>query len=417
MMKKTMFRVAGLMSLFAAVTLTACNEENDPNGQTNASFSVDKTTIEAGAEGGNYTIVVTSDTAWTVASNEMWCTVAAAKDTVTVTVAENTALEPRTATITISAGALSKAITVMQAAGGKDDNANGLVAGQIEYRANAVNVGPFVIEAKTKRLYIDWGDGTKIEYPIPSSDSIKVEHTYTITTAKTIRIETEGLSSFYMYSEDDGREAIIKDNRLATLVSISDLDKYVSDIDKYYGFEEIYFGKCSDLQWLYLNMMFCVRTVDVSKLSNLQYLVLDDVNILETVDISQNTNLRYFGTDDVFISSLDVTHNVLLEGLWVEFLGTSLDVSKNTKLKQLACGGGELTSLDVSKNTELVYIKCRSNNISAEALNALFGSLPTRTASDNAEIVIGYNPGTDNCDRSIATGKGWTVGNDSSGKY
>jgi uncharacterized protein (DUF2147 family) len=43
-MKKTMFRVAALMSLLAAVAFTACSEENDPNGQADASLSENDST-------------------------------------------------------------------------------------------------------------------------------------------------------------------------------------------------------------------------------------------------------------------------------------------------------------------------------------------------------------------------------------
>ena len=40
---------------------------------------------------------------------------------------------------------------------------------------------------------------------------------------------------------------------------------------------------------------------------------------------------------------------------------TSLDVSKNTNLKELFCYGNKLTSLDVSKNTNLEELVCRWN--------------------------------------------------------
>jgi hypothetical protein len=386
----------------AGVTFNACDKTGDgntPQTPTGATLSVNKTTIDATAAAGTYNIVVTSDTTWTVASSETsWCAVAAANDTVTVTVAENTALEPRTATITVSAGALSKAVKVAQAAGSKDDDDTGLAAGQIEYRANAINVGPIVIEAKTKRLYVDWGDGTTMEYTIPSSDSVKVEHTYTITTAKTIRIETEGLSSFYMRNNyvDEQLDNISSNN--------------VADIGKIYGFEEMYFGDCAQLQRIFCKPALCLHTVDVSKLSNLESLIFDDVQALQSIDISKNTNLRFLACYDNYLTSLDVAQNLLIEELSISISGTSFDVSKNTKLKQLDCPYGKLTSLDVSTtNTELVYINLRSNDFSAEALNALFGNLPMRTAADNATIYVGGNPGSGSCDRSIATDKGWSV--------
>ncbi|GHT23369.1 hypothetical protein FACS189464_3280 [Bacteroidia bacterium] len=40
-------------------------------------------------------------------------------------------------------------------------------------------------------------------------------------------------------------------------------------------------------------------------------------------------------------------------------------------------------------------------------LNALFNILPIATSS--AKIEIDGNPGTSTCNKSIATGKGWTV--------
>lgn len=66
---------------------------------------------------------------------------------------------------------------------------------------------------------------------------------------------------------------------------------------------------------------------------------------------------------------------------------TSLDVSKNTALKELRCDNGELTSLDVSKNTALTYLSCRGNkltslNVSNTALEELFCSDNNLTSLD-----------------------------------
>jgi hypothetical protein len=51
--------------------------------------------------------------------------------------------------------------------------------------------------------------------------------------------------------------------------------------------------------------------------------------------------------------------------------------------------------------------------LSIGALNALFGTLHSNTIPfDIKEIFIGNNPGTDGCNRSIATNKGWMVRTD-----
>ena len=54
---------------------------------------------------------------------------------------------------------------------------------------------------------------------------------------------------------------------------------------------------------------------------------------------------------------------------------TELDVSKNPALIGLDCSENRLKNLDLSKNTVLKYLDCSSNDLSADSLNALFGTL------------------------------------------
>jgi hypothetical protein len=54
----------------------------------------------------------------------------------------------------------------------------------------------------------------------------------------------------------------------------------------------------------------------------------------------------------------------------------------------------------------LTMLNCKDNNFTASALNALFESLPD---VDSGDLYIGGNPGASTCNRSIATGKGWSV--------
>ena len=86
---------------------------------------------------------------------------------------------------------------------------------------------------------------------------------------------------------------------------------------------------------------------------------------------------------------------------------TSLDVSANTALKELRCGWNQLKSFDMSNNTVLSLFDCRNNELDATALNAMFETLHNNTK--NKAIDIRGNPGTGDCDRNIATAKGWTV--------
>jgi hypothetical protein len=76
------------------------------------------TTIAAAYTAGMYGIDVTSNVAWTASINTAWCTVGPESGTgsymVAVNVTENPLVEPRTATITFTAGTLTLAVSVTQ---------------------------------------------------------------------------------------------------------------------------------------------------------------------------------------------------------------------------------------------------------------------------------------------------------------
>jgi len=126
---------------------------------------------------------------------------------------------------------------------------------------------------------------------------------------------------------------------------------------------------------------------------NIEHLLCDGLG-LTTLDVSQNAQLI----------TLDCSYNQL----------TSLDVGKNTKLKRLRCTYNQLKKLDLSNNAELYFLECNGNNLSAAALNALFKSL--NDVDDYKHINIENNPGTAECQISIAEEKGW-IRIDSEGNY
>jgi len=69
--------------------------------------------------------------------------------------------------------------------------------------------------------------------------------------------------------------------------------------------------------------------------------------------------------------------------------------------------GNAITSIDVSGATELNRLLCYGNQLSADALNSLFGTLH----NNGGKIGISRNPGSLTCDDSIAENKGWSVEN------
>ena len=129
---------------------------------------------------------------------------------------------------------------------------------------------------------------------------------------------------------------------------------------------------------------------------------------LTILDVSRCTELEKIKCEYSKLKCLDVSKNIALKRLECEQCQlTSLDMSKNAALEVLLCSRNGLTSLAVSeKNTALEYIDCDWNELTSSALNALFGMLPR---VENGTISIIANPGADDCGRSIAEGKKWTV--------
>ena len=114
------------------------------------------------------------------------------------------------------------------------------------------------------------------------------------------------------------------------------------------------------------------------------------------------------------ITTIDVNGNPELESLFCSKNElTNLDVSHLLRLVSLACNENQLTSLDVSRQTKLEKLQCRYNFMNADALNALFMSLPS--SSDPKQIWISNNgpdyngSGSRECDVTIAEQKGWKV--------
>ena len=128
---------------------------------------------------------------------------------------------------------------------------------------------------------------------------------------------------------------------------------------------------------------------------------------ITSLDVSKNAEMTqlHCGVSQQ-LTSLDVNKNTSLTYLYVSGNLTSFDVSKNTSLTHLFVSGN-LTSFDVSKNTALTKLYVRENQLTAAALNALFGTLHSNPGEKT--IYIHSNPGTADCDRSIAEHKGWTV--------
>lgn len=106
------------------------------------------------------------------------------------------------------------------------------------------------------------------------------------------------------------------------------------------------------------------------------------INSLTSVDVSHNTLLEYFDIGgNYLLTTLDLSKNTSLKNLDIIFTGlTTIDLSHNLLLETLSANGtiygtgtlnNKLTSLDVSKNTLLTNLSAEMNpNLPKICVNA-----------------------------------------------
>ena len=121
---------------------------------------------------------------------------------------------------------------------------------------------------------------------------------------------------------------------------------------------------------------------------------------LTSLDVSQNTALTSLWCGGNQLTSLDVSHNTALTDLrcYHNPLG-SLDISKNSALTILYCQSNELAELDVSHNPALTKIQCLdnqltsldvSNNTSLTDLKCYNNQLTSLNLGDNTALTLLY---------------------------
>ncbi|MDR0756541.1 MAG: BACON domain-containing protein [Tannerella sp.] len=105
----------------AVLTVTAGKTSKQVTVQQagkNITLTTDVSLIEAGMPSGTYKLTVSCNDSWTIVSDQTWCSVYPSSGTgngmITVTIAENTTIDDRTATLTVTAGNTSRQVSVQQ---------------------------------------------------------------------------------------------------------------------------------------------------------------------------------------------------------------------------------------------------------------------------------------------------------------
>ena len=154
-----------------------------------------------------------------------------------------------------------------------------------------------------------------------------------------------------------------------------------------------------------------LQSIDVTNQTELVELYLSQNN-LQSIDLTSLIGLVDLNLSENNIQSIDVTNLTELVNLILHNNKISeIDISKNIVLIRLNLSENQLKSLCTKENVRLSAVSITNNNFYEEEINRLFGTLQDggTWGPRTKGVHIGNNPGTDSCDRSIATNRRWVV--------
>ena len=123
-----------------------------------------------------------------------------------------------------------------------------------------------------------------------------------------------------------------------------------------------------------------IATIDVSKFTTLEALTINTCKNFASIDVTKNTNLKELILVDDKLKSVDVSNNTKLEKLLVNKNEIEkLDVTPLTKLIYLHANTNQLTEIDITKNTELKELWINDNKFT-------IATLPTKSAKMTSYI-------------------------------
>lgn len=106
-----------------------------------------------------------------------------------------------------------------------------------------------------------------------------------------------------------------------------------------------------------------MTSINISKNTKLKRLNIWDNPKLGNVSVSHLPELQFYSCANNGVTAVDVTHNPQLQKLVVSYNDiTTLDLSKNPRLAYLDCGKNPLDKLDISHNPQLYFLQSFINN-------------------------------------------------------
>ena len=129
-----------------------------------------------------------------------------------------------------------------------------------------------------------------------------------------------------------------------------------------------------------------LTSLDISRNQKLKTLYCV-FNELTAIDVSKNKELASLSCSSNKLTALDVSKNAGLKELQCDNnMLKTLDVSKNPELERLDCGSCGLTALDVGNNLPLYFLDCSDNDL--KALDVSKNAALSTLSCNNTDLMV-----------------------------
>lgn len=279
----------------------------------------------------------------------------------------------------------------------------------------------FAVPEGSEGITIDWGDGQKIPYEMPTQGLRRIDNK---AVGETITIEGDIKAA--MFDSYPGTGTFDNDLRGIKIQNQPKLERLELFMNP--NIRSIDLSGCPNLKVLNceynglvtldvahltkLDTLMCggnkLNDIDVANLVNLKALNIKGNNI-RTIDLSKNTQLTKLEVLNNFIQEItgldkltelemlnasfndiekiDLSKNTKLVGLLLSHNKlTSLDLSNNLQIVRLMFDENNIKSLDLSKNTQLGFVSMAGNGMTACELNDFYFQLPEHSEIPNFQL-------------------------------
>jgi len=261
------------------------------------------------------------------------------------------------------------------------------VTDMVQLKLNvADNSIPLNCILQANEMFIEWGDSSKPTDFVfrGSADSIEaikaVSHSYTSTGDYDISVKALKLRNIRLTNTDKNDFSELKLYNCSSLLKLYCENQPITELD---------LSDCPVLEELSCGFPEGTLSVsDISKIKRLRILSINGPISDDNLDLSLNDSLKIVSFDKTNLDNIQMTG---LQAL------ASITVNNCDKIKNIYL-------LNNSKLKLLVFTN--NSNLEASTLNDIFESLPQVSGVDNI-IVLKGNKGDTNCNRYLATSKGW----------